>query len=72
MKRILSLILAAIMLLSVIAVSASAVGSNVYGDVNGDKDVKSNDALIVLQHVVGKTTIAENLQKYADVDVSAE
>ena len=68
MKRILSLILAAIMLLSVIAVSASAAGSNAYGELSGDGKVTATDALIVLQHVVGKTAIAENLQKYADVD----
>ena len=73
MKRILSLILAAIMLLSVIAVSASAAGSNAYGELSGDGKVTATDALIVLQHVVGKTAIAEKLiQKAADYQIAPE
>lgn len=40
----------------------------VYGDVNGDGEVTVADALMVLQHSVGKITLDETVLKNADVD----
>ena len=40
----------------------------VYGDVNGDGEVTVTDALMVLQHSVGKITLDETVLKNADVD----
>lgn len=50
MKRIISLVLAAVLALSFCTVSFAALR----GDVNGDGKVNSNDALLVLQYSVGK------------------
>ena len=40
----------------------------VYGDVNGDGKITVTDALMVLQHSVGKITLDETVLKNADVD----
>ena len=40
----------------------------VYGDVNGDGEVTVADALMVLQHSVGKITLDESVLVNADVD----
>ena len=39
-----------------------------YGDVDGDGEVTVTDALMVLQHSVGKIVLADNFAKAADVD----
>ena len=41
------------------------------GDVDGDNDVTVTDALMVLQHSVGKITLADSVLKNADVDGEA-
>lgn len=65
MKKIISILLALISVLSLFAVTASA---RVLGDVNGDGVANSVDALQILNYVVGNpSTINE---KYADVDGS--
>ena len=43
----------------------------VYGDVDGDGEVTVTDALMVLQHSVGKITLADSVLKNADVDGEA-
>ena len=40
----------------------------VYGDVDGDGKITVTDALMVLQHSVGKITLDETVLKNADVD----
>ena len=40
----------------------------IYGDADGDREVLALDALLVLQHSVGKITIDEKYVKYCDVN----
>lgn len=47
------------------------VDETTYGDVDGDGDVTVTDALMILQHSVGKITLADKYLKAADVDGTA-
>ncbi len=70
MKKILSILLAAVMLFGVFAVSASAEDAIIYGDLDGDKKVNSNDALLILQYAVALKTFTAKEKLLADVDMS--
>ena len=63
MKKLLSILISAILAVSVFAISASA---RVLGDVNGDKTANSADALNILRYSVG--TLEEIDTKAADVN----
>lgn len=63
MKKLLSILISAIIAVSVFAISASA---RVLGDVNGDKTANSADALNILRYSVG--TLEEIDTKAADVN----
>lgn len=69
-KKLLCLLLAVMMIFSVPAVSASAieVSDIIYGDVDGDKEVTSIDALLTLNASIGKVTFNEDQKTAGDVD----
>jgi len=48
-------------------VGPTSTPSALYGDVNGDGNVTAFDAIFVLQHVVGLTTLSAEQQEAADV-----
>ena len=74
MKKILAFLLCAVMTLSVCVAAFPAHAADnctdgiTPGDVNGDGEVTVADALMVLQHSVGKITLDETVLKNADVD----
>jgi len=43
-----------------------------FGDVNGDTEINTSDALLVLQKVVGKISLTEREETLADVDFDGE
>ncbi len=65
-KRLLSVLLAVLtLILSVGIVNAFAAAK---GDVNGDSDVTVSDAMIVFNHLSGKSTLTAEEEKKADVN----
>jgi len=44
----------------------------IYGDLDGNEEVSTNDALVVLQAAVGKITLTDELTVIADVDGNGE
>ena len=69
MKRLFSILSAAVMLLSIAAVIVYAAGDGKNrGDVNGDGKVDSADALLVMKYDAGLTKLSENEIKRADLN----
>lgn len=67
-KRIIALFLTAVMLVTGLAVTASAAVK--YGDINNDGSVNATDALFALKNAVGKQTLTQDQMTAADVDGS--
>ncbi|MBQ8228206.1 MAG: DUF4474 domain-containing protein [Clostridia bacterium] len=65
-KKISLIIMSCIILVSSVLVSATSATKT--GDVNGNDDVNSSDALLVLQHCTGLVTLNESWQVAADVN----
>lgn len=67
-KRVLSLVLALFTVFGCAVVSSASTVK--FGDVNGDGNINSSDALSTLQHGVGLTTLEGDAFTAADVDAS--
>ena len=69
-QKVLSMILAVMLMLSIVPISGLAQSSTAfrYGDVTGDGAVDAKDALEVLKAAVNKITLNEQKNKAGDVD----
>lgn len=69
MKKLFSILSAAVIVLSVAAVMAFAVGDGKNrGDVNGDGKVDSADAMLVMKHDAGLLSLSKDENKRADLN----
>lgn len=69
MKKLFSILSAAVIVLSVAAVMAFAVGDGKNrGDVNGDGKVDSADAMLVMKHDAGLLSLSKDEIKRADLN----
>lgn len=69
LTSVISVLLIMLFLLGTCTVSANqaAIGIHSLGDVNGDKNVNAQDALLVLRYAVGKVTLTDNQFQAAEV-----
>ena len=72
MKRILSFVLTAALLVSVFAVSSVSAASVLYGDMNSDGKLNNRDLALLQQHLNGKTVTIDLVaaDMYADGKVN--
>lgn len=70
MKKIISVLLTIAVIAGMFAFGASAQGTYLYGDADGDKKINSADALAVLQHSTGIKTFSRTQKAIADVDMN--
>ncbi|MBQ7595377.1 MAG: dockerin type I repeat-containing protein [Clostridia bacterium] len=70
MKKLVSIILTLALFAGIFALSAQAQGTYLYGDVDGDKSINSNDALAVLMHSTQSKLLSRSGQAIADVDLN--
>lgn len=68
MKRIFSVLLVLVMLLSSVAFNTASAAKALRGDVNGDGTVSASDALCVLQHSIGAVDLDTSQKAIADLD----
>lgn len=68
MKKIICILIAVIMSLGMFSVCAAALNEVTYGSVNGDKEVKSDDARLILRASVGLEKFGISELKAADLD----
>ncbi len=71
-KKIISVVLVAVMAAGILAVGAYAQTSPLFGDANSDGEVNSSDALAVLQCSTGIRVLSSMEQAIADVDASGD
>ena len=65
-KRIISILLAVMIMLTVLPISL--VSANILGDIDGDGAIKAADARLALRASVGLETLSETQKKAADAD----
>ncbi len=69
-KKLIALVMALVISMSMFAMNVSAVDTYEYGDANMDKSINSFDALVALQVSTGLMTLTNYQKAFADVDAS--
>ena len=72
MKKLISVVLTLALFAGIFAFGAQAQGTYLYGDVDGDKAINSNDALAVLMHSTQSKILSKSSQAIADVNLDSE
>ena len=72
MKKLISVVLTLALFAGNFAFGAQAQGTYLYGDVDGDKAINSNDALAVLMHSMQSKILSKSGQAIADVNFDGE